>query len=55
MVIKIISESNYYFHYVQAREYRENSIGVETVDTATVFNNLGCCMYMLERNKEVNV
>jgi hypothetical protein len=22
------------------------------VDTATVYNNLGCCMYMLERNQE---
>lgn len=39
--------------YLKAREYRENCIGIETVDTATVFNNLGCCMLMLERNKEV--
>ncbi|CAD8089476.1 unnamed protein product [Paramecium primaurelia] len=38
--------------FLKAREYRENSIGVDTVDTATVYNNLGCCMYMLERNKE---
>ena len=39
--------------YLKAREYREKILGIETVDTATVFNNLGCCMYMLERNKEV--
>jgi hypothetical protein len=39
--------------FLKAREYREIVIGIETVDTATVFNNLGCCMYMLDRNKEV--
>ena len=27
-------------------------IGGDTVDTATVYNNLGCCMFMLERNQE---
>ena len=27
-------------------------LGGDTVDTATVYNNLGCCMFMLERNQE---
>ena len=38
--------------YIQAREIREERLGGDTVDTATVYNNLGCCMYMLERNQE---
>jgi hypothetical protein len=38
--------------YLKAREVRENTIGGDTVDTATVYNNLGCCMFMLERNEE---
>jgi tetratricopeptide (TPR) repeat protein len=38
--------------YLKAREIREETIGGDTVDTATVYNNLGCCMYMLERNEE---
>lgn len=38
--------------YLQARTIREESLGGDTVDTATVYNNLGCCMYMLERNQE---
>ena len=38
--------------YLKAREIREATIGGDTVDTATVYNNLGCCMYMLERNEE---
>ena len=36
--------------YLQARTIREETLGGDTVDTATVYNNLGCCMYMLERN-----
>lgn len=36
--------------YLKAREHREATIGGDTVDTATVYNNLGCCMFMLERN-----
>lgn len=36
--------------YLKAREIREERLGGDTVDTATVYNNLGCCMYMLERN-----
>lgn len=38
--------------YLKARELREEWLGGDTVDTATVYNNLGCCMYMLERNPE---
>ena len=38
--------------YLKAREIREQRIGGDTVDTATVYNNLGCCMYALERNEE---
>ena len=36
--------------YLKAKEIREERIGGDTVDTATVYNNLGACMYMLERN-----
>lgn len=36
--------------FLKAREIRELRLGGDTVDTATVYNNLGCCMYMLERN-----
>ena len=38
--------------FLKAREIREARLGGDTVDTATVYNNLGCCMYMLERNQE---
>ena len=38
--------------FLMAREIRELRLGGDTVDTATVYNNLGCCMYMLERNQE---
>jgi tetratricopeptide (TPR) repeat protein len=38
--------------YLKSREVREKTIGGDTVDTATVYNNLGCCMFMLERNME---
>ena len=38
--------------YLKAREIRERTLGGDTVDTATVYNNLGCCMFMLERNEE---
>lgn len=36
--------------FLKAREIREERLGGDTVDTATVYNNIGCCMYMLERN-----
>ena len=38
--------------YLKAREIREERLGGDTVDTATVYNNLGACMYLLERNQE---
>jgi tetratricopeptide (TPR) repeat protein len=33
--------------YLKAKEIRENSLGGDTVDTSTVYNNLGvCCFYL---------
>ncbi len=33
--------------YLKAKEIRESSIGGDTVDCSTVYNNLGvCCFYM---------
>ena len=29
----------------KAKDLRENSLGGDTLDTATVYNNLGCCFY----------
>ena len=40
------------FFYLQAREIRETILGGDTVDTAAVYNNLGCCMFYLKRIKE---
>jgi len=28
------------------------TIGADTVEVVTIFNNLGCCMALMERNKE---
>ena len=38
--------------FLKAREVREKLFGPEHIDTASIYNNLGCCMYMLDRNKE---
>ena len=38
--------------FLKAKEIRERTLGGDTVDTATVYNNLGCCMFFLERNEE---
>ena len=38
--------------YLKARQIREERLGGDTVDTATVYNNLGACMFFLERNQE---
>ena len=38
--------------YLMARKIRETTIGGDTVDTGTVYNNLGCCMFRMERNGE---
>jgi tetratricopeptide (TPR) repeat protein len=40
--------------YLKAKEIREECIGGNTVDTATTYNNLGCCMLALARYKEAN-
>lgn len=40
--------------YLKARQLREERLGGDTVDTATVYNNLGCCMFIMERFKEAN-
>jgi len=29
----------------KAKDLREYSLGGDTLDTATVYNNLGCCFY----------
>ena len=38
--------------YLEARTHREKYLGGDTIDTATIYNNLGCCMFLLERNEE---
>jgi tetratricopeptide (TPR) repeat protein len=38
--------------FLKAREIREDVLGLEHVQTATVFNNLACCFCMLGRLKE---
>ena len=38
--------------YLAARKIRESTIGGDTVDTGAVYNNLGCCMYRMERMEE---
>jgi len=37
--------------YLKAKEIREECLGGNTVDTATTYNNLGCCMLALARYK----
>ena len=37
---------------MKAREIREALLGIESVDTVTTFNNIGCCFFMLDRPKE---
>lgn len=38
--------------YLKAKQIREKWVGPDTVDTATVYNNLGACFYALRRFKE---
>ena len=40
--------------YLKSKEIREECIGGNTVDTATTYNNLGCCMLALGRYQESN-
>lgn len=38
--------------YLKAKEIRERTLGGDTVDTATIYNNIACCLFFLERNEE---
>lgn len=38
--------------YLMAKKIRERCIGGDTIETATVYNNLGVCMYNLNRFQE---
>lgn len=38
--------------FLKAREIRENVLGLEHVQTASVFNNLAACFFMLGRSQE---
>ena len=38
--------------YLKAKDIREECLGGNTVDTATTYNNLGCCMLALGRYQE---
>ncbi|KRX11167.1 hypothetical protein PPERSA_10934 [Pseudocohnilembus persalinus] len=40
--------------YLQALQMREAAIGSDNPEVALVYNNLGCCMQMLERNMEAS-
>ncbi len=35
-----------------ARQIRENSLGEDCVDVATIYNNLGSCFFCIDRFKE---
>jgi len=38
--------------FLKALEIRETILGPRSVDTATIYNNVGCCMFFLERVQE---
>jgi len=38
--------------FLKALEIREKILGPQSVDTATMYNNVGCCMFFLERVEE---
>ena len=38
--------------YLHARYIREQTLGGDTVDTAFVYNNLGCCYFVLGKQEE---
>lgn len=40
--------------FLKAREIREFTLGGDTVDTASTYNNIGVAMIVLERNEEAN-
>ena len=35
--------------FLKVRDHREMTMGGDTVDSATIYNNLGCCMFKLKR------
>jgi hypothetical protein len=38
--------------FFRARDIREATIGLDSVDTASVYNNIACCLYMIDRTNE---
>ena len=38
--------------FLKVREIREKLFGIEHTDTAATLNNLGCCLFMLDRSQE---
>ena len=38
--------------FLRARELREGAIGGDNMESATVYNNIGCCMLKLGRGLE---
>lgn len=38
--------------FLKSREIRESVLGLQHVQTASVFNNLGCCFFMLGRSQQ---
>ncbi len=40
--------------FLKVRSIREKTQGGDTVDCATIYNNLGCCMLKLNRFREAN-
>ena len=35
--------------FLYVRQYREKTMGGDTVDCATIYNNLGCCFFKMRR------
>jgi len=38
--------------FLKARDLREITLGEDSIDTATVYNNIACCLHQLERINE---
>lgn len=49
---RYVFEQNFFIISPQALEIREKILGPQSVDTATMYNNVGCCMFFLERVEE---
>ena len=51
--VKRMEDLEYAFRcYLHARYIREQTLGGDTVDTAFVYNNLGCCYFVLGKQEE---